>query len=409
MITNPKYKLKEIIDIESLKDIQDKFAKIVGLSTVTVEEDGTPVVNSSYFTKWCSLIRSSDEGYIRCKHCDSTGGSDAMEAGKPVIYNCHTGLIDFAAPIIVNGNYLGSMLCGQVRSKDYKNSIDIDVKRLSAELHLVEDDLNDALREVPEVDFDKITVSSDFLFLFSNFIAKMGIATITKSELLDETKQKMKLTELLKNMEIKALQSQINPHFLYNTLNTIARMALIEGAPDTENLIYAISDLLRYSLKNSNNMVTIDSEIINIKKYFYIQKTRFGERFDYEIDIEPELLQFKIPVMTLQPLVENSIIHGLKNMTINGRVKIIGKKFNDKYLTIKVFDNGIGIDEYKLKTILTVENSYGNTTGLGIQNVDSRIKHFFGDEYGIRIESAKESGTTATIMVPCIKLNKREE
>ncbi|MBU3199295.1 PocR ligand-binding domain-containing protein [Clostridium estertheticum] len=409
MAMNPKYKLKEIIDVSSLKDIQDKFAKIVGLSTVTVDGDGTPVVTASYFTKWCSLIRSSAEGYSRCKHCDSVGGTMAMEAGKPIIYNCHTGLIDFAAPIIVNGNYLGSMLCGQVTSTGFKNKTIVDVKRLSSELNISEDDLNDALNEVPQVDYEKILVSADYLFLFSNFIAKMGIATITKSELLDETKEKMKLTELLKNMEIKALQAQINPHFLYNTLNTIARMALIEGAPDTENLIYAISDLLRYSLKNSNNMVTIDSEITNIKKYFYIQKTRFGDRFDYKLDIDPSILNFKIPVMTLQPLVENSIIHGLKNMTINGKVKIIGKNFNNSYLTLEVFDNGIGIDEDRLKTIFAVENSYENLTGLGIKNVDDRIKHFFGSKYGIELKSTKECGTTATIKVPCIKLNKREE
>ena len=409
MISNPKYKLKEIIDMDSLQDIQDKFAKIVGLSTVTVDEEGTPIVNSSFFTSWCSLIRSSDEGYKRCKHCDSTGGTMAMQAGKPIIYNCHTGLIDFAAPIIVNGNYLGSMLCGQVRSENFENTISIDITRLSSELNLNESDLKNALSEIPEVDFDKITVSSDFLFLYSNFIAKMGIATITKSELLDETKEKMKLTELLKNMEIKALQSQINPHFLYNTLNTIARMALIESAPDTENLIYAISDLLRYSLKNSNNMVNIDSEITNIKKYFYIQKTRFGDRFDYEIDIDPSILHFKVPVMTLQPLVENSIIHGLKNMKINGKVRITGEKHDDNYLTIKVYDNGVGIEESELKTIFFVQNPYENVTGLGIQNVDSRIKHFFGDEYGIKFQSSKEFGTTATIKVPCIKLNNKEE
>lgn len=407
MLSNPKYRLKEIIDVSSLQDIQDKFAKIVGLSTVTVELDGTPVVNTSNFTSWCSLIRSSEEGYKRCRNCDSVGGEMAMVAGKPVIYSCHTGLVDVAAPIIVNDNYLGCMLCGQVRSKNFKRSENVDVSRLSSELNLSVDDLNNALSEVPEVDYEKIMVSADFLFLFSNFIAKMGIATITKSELVDEIKEKMKLSELLKNMEIKALQSQINPHFLFNTLNTIARMALIENASNTENLIYAISDLLRYSLKNANHMVTIDTEITNLKKYFYIQKIRYDDRFNYEIDIEPSILNFKIPVMTLQPLVENAVIHGLKNMKINGKVKIIGRRFNEDHLTIEVFDNGVGIDEEKLKTIFSVENSYENMTGLGIQNVDSRIKHYFGDEYGIELKSTKEFGTSVMIKVPCVELSER--
>lgn len=404
MTSNFKYKLREIIDISSLTDIQDKFAKMVGFSTIIVEQNGTPIINSSNFTTWCSLIRSSKEGYKRCMNCDSVGGAMAMKAGKPVIYNCHSGLIDIAAPIIINDIYNGCMLCGQVRSKNFQSSINIDVARLSSELRLSEAALYNALLEVPEVNYEKIVASADYLFLFSNFIAKMGVATITKSELLDEIKEKMELTELLKNMEIKALQSQINPHFLFNTLNTIARMALIENAPCTENLIYSISDLLRYSLKNANNMVTIESEINNMEKYFYIEKTRFNDRFDYEIDIEPSLLHFKIPVMTIQPLVENSIIHGLKNMKINGKVKIIGKGY-DNCLTIEIFDNGVGIDENKLKTIFSPESSYESTTGLGIQNVDSRLKHFFGNEYGIELQSTKELGTSAIIKVPYIEFN----
>jgi len=405
MASNFRYNLKEIIDMPSLIDIQDKFAKMVGFSTIIVEDDGTPIINSINFTNWCSLIRSSEEGYKRCMNCDSIGGAMAMKAGKPVIYNCHAGLIDIAAPIIINDRYKGCMLCGQVRSKNFQSSIDIDVARLSSELNLSEAALYNALLEVPEVEYEKIVASADYLFLFSNFIAKMGVATITKSELLDEIKEKMKLTELLKNMEIKALQSQINPHFLFNTLNTIARMALMENAPFTENLIYSISDLLRYSLKNANNMVTIESEITNLEKYFYIQKTRFNDRFDYEIDIEPSLLHFKIPVMTLQPLVENSIIHGLKNMKINGKVKIIGNRYDDNCLTIEIFDNGVGIDENKLKTIFSPESSYESTTGLGIQNVDSRLKNFFGDEYGIKIGSTKGIGTSAIIKVPCLEFN----
>jgi len=154
-------------------------------------------------------------------------------------------------------------------------------------------------------------------------------------------------------------------------------------------------------------MVTLGSEITNIEKYFFIQKTRFEDRFDYEIDIDPSMLQYKIPVMTLQPLVENAIIHGLKNKKMNGIVKIIGRKYNDSYLTIEVFDNGVGIDEHKLKTILAIESSYESTTGLGIHNVHSRIKHFFGEKYGIELQSNKEFGTKVIIKVPCIELNER--
>lgn len=397
------FNLNQVVDLTTLQDIQDKFAKIVGLSSVIVDEDGVPLGNPSNFTKFCLLIRSSKEGKRRCFKSDGGSGNLAMKAGKPLIYNCHSGLIDLAAPIIVNNKYMGCMLCGQVLSDNFKNEKKVDCKKLAQELNLDEAKLREAYSELNTLKYEKIKDASEFLFLFTNFITKMGMVNITQTALVEEIQQKMKLTELIKNMELKSLQSQINPHFLFNTLNAIARIALIENAPNTEELIYSLSDILRYSVKNIDKMVTVKEEIDNIKKYLHIQETRYGDRISSSIIIDNSILKFKLPAMTLQPIVENSIIHGLKDKKENGEIKIFGKLSGNNIITFEIYDNGVGIDDDKINLLLNVYGEDSGLTGLGIYNVNSRIKHLFGNEFGISIESVKNESTRVLINIPCSK------
>lgn len=401
-----KYKLKDLIDIQFLQDSQDKFAKILDIAVVTVDVEGNPVVNPSNFSDFCKFIRSSPMGLHRCMCSDANGGVKAMMSDKPSIYYCHAGLTDIAAPIIVNGQYLGCVLCGQVMVNefDYKERIQLD--KLSKEFSVSEIQLNNYLKTIHTIEYQKLKDAADFLYLFANFIAKAGFANLVQQDLINEMKEKIKLEKLLKNMELKALESQINPHFLFNTLNTIARMALIENAPQTEELIYNLSDILRYSLKNIDQLVDIATEINNIKKYLYIQNIRYGDRISYSIEINEEILNTQIPVMTLQPLVENSIIHGLEGKVENGFIKINGYRDNN-FAIIEIIDNGSGIPQNILSNLLQKnKKNDSSSTGLGIQNVDSRIKHFFTNDCGLKVESIIGKGTKVQIKIPFIRSDK---
>ncbi|SNX54714.1 PocR ligand-binding domain-containing protein [Thermoanaerobacterium sp. RBIITD] len=401
-----KYKLKDLIDIPFLQDLQDKFAKIMDVAVVTVDVKGEPVVNPSNFSDFCKLVRTSPHGLHRCMRSDATGGFKAMRAGEPFVYYCHSGLTDIAAPIIVNGQYLGCVLCGQVMVDefDYKDHLKPD--KLSKELSLPIEQLNDCLKRTHTIAYQKLKDAVDFLYLFANFIAKTGLANLTQQNLMHEMQARMELERLLKNTELKALESQINPHFLFNTLNTIARMALIENASQTEELIYDLSDILRYSLKNIDQLVDIETEIGNIKKYLFIQNIRYGDRISYSIEISDEILKAQIPVMTLQPLVENSIIHGLEGKVENGFIKINGYRDNN-FAIIEIIDNGSGIPKNILNNLLQENKKVdSSSTGLGIQNVDSRIKHFFTNDCGLKIESITGKGTKVLIKIPFIRSDK---
>lgn len=207
-----------------------------------------------------------------------------------------------------------------------------------------------------------------------------------------------------KEAEFKALQAQINPHFLYNTLDTINYMLIIEEKYDVSKLVTNLGDILRYNIRKGNDIVTLEEDIEQIEKYLYIQKTRFGERLHYEFDISSDTLKCRILKLLIQPIVENSINHGIEMKRGQGFVKITSGISVD-CLFIKVEDNGIGIDEEQLSRILMEEPAYvpiGKSTHLGISNVNRRIKMYYGEKFGIEIQSGKNTGTCVTIFLPVI-------
>jgi len=374
VIPNIKFKLKEIIDIVLLQNILDKFSEAAGLSSVILDKDGTLVANSGSRTNFCSLIRSSRGGCKRCISSDVYGSKLVIKSGKRKIYKCHAGLINIAAPIIIKDDFAGCVICGPLRCEEGKIKSGVNFDRLSKELGIEEQVLNRALNDVPMVNCKNIKSSEGFLLLLSDYIAELGA---------------------------KAVQLQINPQFLFNTLNAIARMALLENALNTEEFIYTFTELLRSSLKNENSMVTIDSEISNIKKYFYIQKMKYEDIFDYEIDVEPSILNYKIPIMTLQSAVENSIINVLKNTNKNAAIKIIGRKNDSNQIIIEIIDNAAYDFEESTNSIIQLSNSNKRLKDDGIENARKRIIHFFGKEYGIEVKTDKAYGTKTKIKIPC--------
>jgi sensor histidine kinase YesM len=186
----------------------------------------------------------------------------------------------------------------------------------------------------------------------------------------------------------------INPHFLFNTLNCIARIAYFEHSHTTEELIYCLSDLLRYNLKQEDQLHTIGSEIDNIEKYLYIQKIRFKNRLEYEINISDKIKSYRIPNMVIQPIVENALIHGITPKRDGGKISIIAEE-KKKKIIISVIDNGNGFPKKVLESIHQSENS----TGLGFRSTDNRLKRYYGDEFGLEIVKSDYSGSTVTITI----------
>ncbi|MBU3128278.1 histidine kinase [Clostridium tagluense] len=196
------------------------------------------------------------------------------------------------------------------------------------------------------------------------------------------------------DLEAKNMSLMVNPHFLFNTLNCIARIAYFEHSK-TEELIYCLSDLLRYNLKQDDQLHTIGAEIDNIKKYLYIQKVRFKNRLVYDSDIPENIKSYRIPNMVIQPIVENALIHGITPKRDGGKISIYAEEYKNE-IVISIMDNGNGFPKDVLQNIQQSENK----SGLGFWNTDKRLKRYYGEQYGLTIVKSDYSGSTVTITIP---------
>ena len=219
-------------------------------------------------------------------------------------------------------------------------------------------------------------------------------------ELKQQRLEKVKMEKLLQESEIKALQARINPHFMFNTLNSIAQMAYLEDAPSTEQMIEAVSDYFRYNLKDIHHVATVADEVKNCRDYIYIQQIRFGKRIRFDLQYDEAASEGRIPALTLQPVIENAIVHGL---AIRGGEILIRIRKEEEKVVITVRDNGCGMEEEKQRLIQSYIDGTDKTgihsDSIGLKNVIDRMRAFFKEEFVMEIDSAPEKGTEIRMMI----------
>lgn len=205
----------------------------------------------------------------------------------------------------------------------------------------------------------------------------------------------------LKNAELELLQAQINPHFLYNTLDTIIWLAEAGNQKMVVSMVKSLSEFFRTSLNRGREVITIKEELQHAKSYLEIQQVRYQDILEYEICVPEELYSYMIPKITIQPLIENALYHGIKYKRDLGKITISGKKIGDK-ITLYVEDNGIGMEPNRLYEVQNAikNKTAGNSEIYGVYNVNERIALKFGEEYGIHIESKYMEGTKVEIDLP---------
>lgn len=215
-------------------------------------------------------------------------------------------------------------------------------------------------------------------------------------------KQIVREQETIRKSELKALQAQINPHFLYNTLDSIIWMNENKNYDGVTDMVSALAKLFRISLSHGREIITIKDEVEHAKSYLVIQKIRYKNKFNYMIDVPEELENYMTVKLILQPIIENAIYHGINKIEDKGLITISVKREMNKILFM-ITDNGYGIDESLMESILTREVSGENSSGVGLKNVDERIRLSYGDEYGISIKSEEDVGTSVTISIPVVE------
>jgi sensor histidine kinase YesM len=265
---------------------------------------------------------------------------------------------------------------------------------------------NDELQIITQV-FNRMSRSINELFHEIQEKAKL------ERQLKEEKMRNLEVTNLLRESEIQMLQAQMNPHFLYNTLNAISQVAILEDANETGNLIKAVARLLRYNLRSLDKPVTVQDEVDNIKEYIYIMGVRYGESIHCELSTMGNLRKYLIPCMVFQPLIENAYLHGVAGLLERkGEISVIIRDEGEQ-LHLVVRDNGVGIPQDKMKQVLAQDSleiqvseghtSQSDSSGIGLVNIRKRLRLFYGRDDILTIISRPGEGTQVELKLPLIE------
>lgn len=240
--------------------------------------------------------------------------------------------------------------------------------------------------------------------LFAGYNKMVDQIVLQKRKIQEQNEEKLTGLKKQKDAEIKALELEINSHFIYNTLNSINYTAIEHEDYETSDLLKVFANVLRYMTENRYELVTVKQEIVWLEQYLFLQRSRFDGRFDFEIDVDPEIEEKKIRKLLLQPFVENAIIHGFDRKSKGGLITVICSKEAESGLVITISDNGNGIEEdilHKIREGTALENSPENL-GLGMANTCYRMRLYYGAAFIFSIGSKGGRGTTVTLKLPAL-------
>lgn len=256
--------------------------------------------------------------------------------------------------------------------------------------------LRDSMKKVQEGDFSVSDVVVDSKNEIGSLTKSFDVMTHRIHELMEQNVHEQ---EEKRKSELKALQSQINPHFLYNTLDSIIWMA--EGKKNEEVVLMtaSLARLLRQSISNEDEVVPIANEVEYARGYLTIQKMRYKDKLEFQIDVDSSILYIPLIKLVLQPIIENAIYHGLKYKESKGLLIVKGF-MKDGNAVLQVIDDGVGMDEETLAHIYDKHKVNYHSNGVGVYNVQKRLKLYYGEDYGITYTSELGKGTTATITIP---------
>ncbi|MGL5328044.1 MAG: sensor histidine kinase [Peptostreptococcaceae bacterium] len=402
--------LDKLIDVKVLQSIQDSFSDTTKMSAITVKYNGEPITNPSNFTSFCSFIREDKDMSLMCHKCDAYGGVQSAITGKPHIYKCHAGLYDFAVPIMIEESYVGAILCGQVKIIDNE---DDRIGNFGKETKWNKnEEILSAYGKIQTKTYKEVEDAANLIYQISKYMIDSEFLRVIKEELnnkttklMEEENKRIAIEKDLKEAELKSLQYQINSHFMFNSINTIANMARLESAHKTEEFVYNFSDMIRYSLrKDSSPTVYLEEEISYIENYLKIQKTRFQNRLNYTMDIDDIYKNIKCPYMILQPIVENFVKYVVESKIEGGNISITAYEKNKDFV-IDIKDNGDGINKNKIDNILSGVEYRKNKNCIGLFNINKRLNYLYGEKYKLQIHSTNEKGqgTLVRVILPMEK------
>ncbi|HUW65438.1 MAG TPA: PocR ligand-binding domain-containing protein [Spirochaetia bacterium] len=401
--------LLHLIEKDVLLKIIENFTRATDITIDINDVQGYPLVEHDFFHGFCHSIRSTPKGLKRCIRSNAEVGFKTATTGEVCYGTCHAGILLMAVPLVVENRFLGSITCGQMRLTPPGEGDVRKMLRTTADLGLDREHLTDTYRQILVLTADKCQAASRLIEYVLNYITDLIYRakvqeqkTREKLFSMREAKTRAELENSLRMAQLKNLQAQIKPHFLFNTLSTITSLVTLHENDRALETLYALSNLLRYNVQHPAELVPLQQELKYVRSYLTIQQTRFGDRLQARIDVDEALLDLPVPFLSLQPLVENACIHGLEPKEGTGHLLITARS-GDGLAVIEVVDDGIGISPANISALRRgLRHPAGPEAlerGIGLYNVDERLRLHFGPEFGLVLAS-RPGETRVSVMLP---------
>ncbi len=397
--------LSGLVSISTMQNIQDKFAAAVGLGVITVTADGDVFTEPTDLPEYCQYIRSSCLYSGTCRAFDPATGRTAHSAEGPFLFNCCMGIVCVAVPLVAGDELMGHMACGFVSLSEPDEQRFSKVRQMAGNLDLDPPRLQEMYGKVEVVLQAQMMAAADSLASIANSILSLALRDMRRSletehaaEMLENMRQVSRLEHALQEAELRATEARMKPHFLFNALNLIASK-VAEGGREAEDIVYSLSDFLRFSLRRREPTATVAQEMECLRNYINIQKARFGADMRFKLVVEPGLDDLVVPAMIMQPLVENSIVHGLAPSGYRGLISVAVRRRGDR-LKLSVADSGAGFDEDEVLYLPSGEDEAWGQTGIGLQYVGLKLQQIFGDDFQFHIRSKSGRGSAVIVDIP---------
>jgi len=363
--------LEEVIKLDDeIKHIYESYVLPMNIPITIFDAEGNTVIKGKDYPEICRKECLADHDNMTCPMYSLKNEYHPPQFANSSAYICRYGLTVISTPIVIKNKIIGMIKGGHIKT--------------AAE--------NEDTREnlVP-----KGTVNA-LLAQLKKLSESIQRYYIFKNEELKLSRQEVEYKATLKLAKEKMLNIQISNHFLFNTLNALAGMAVKEKAFETYQSIIDVSGMLRYISTTENRFVQLRDELQYIQNYTNLQKLRCGDKLKVNIDISPEIYEENIPFNCLQPVVENCFIHGFRDMKSEMRINISGKKDGNRAV-IEISDNGIGMDSDALENLREKIKNYDKYSIRGLMMVYSKLKLFFEEDFEFALESTKDKGTAVRI------------
>ncbi|BCV24870.1 PocR ligand-binding domain-containing protein [Gelria sp. Kuro-4] len=401
-------RIADLTDQTNLQEVQDKFASVTGLAVSIVGPTGlllTEPAAPPAFCRLCILHHGQCEFLVE-KH------REACTENELELLKCSYGVVAVRMPVQVHGAPVMSIVCGYVLL-DKPGQLETErVFKLAKCGGYPQEEVLQFYKRIELVTRNRLISAAELLRVTAFSLSRIFVTAAKERELKDyrwrflkEQNDRVMLEADLQRTRLALIESQINPHFLFNTLNLIAESSVMRGDEDISELVYALCGLLRFSLKQVGHLVKLKDELQYVKNYLCIQEHRFPGSFIVSINVSDELQECKVPAMILQPLVENFFVHALTmNREIKCTLKITGSADNS-IARIAVEDDGRGIPPERLAEVQSWLKSdpCEMPPGSGIRGVFWRLQRYFNGKGSLEIRSVLGHGTTVSIMLPWVR------